>query len=96
MKVRIYKPIKSPTQSGKANLRKWYVEPIETQKTRSIDPVMYWVSTNNAALSQLHFSFENKEDAIKFAQNSGYDYVVEEPQAEKFKAKSYASNFAAD
>lgn len=93
MKVRIYKPAKSAMQSGKARSKKWMVEPIEEKNAHHLDSLMSWVSVDNT-MSELSFEFSQKEEAIEFAKKSGYDFVVEEPQAASLKKKSYAENFA--
>lgn len=92
MKVRIYKPAKSAMQSGKRNTKHWRVVPIEENNIRSINPLMGWVSANNTK-SQLDFYFSSKEEAVKFVETQGFDYVVEEPETSSVKKKSYASNF---
>lgn len=92
MKVKIFRPTKSATQSGKKNTKKWLVLPIEEQNIRSINSLTGWISADNTS-SQLKFEFQNKKDAIKFAKESNFDYIVEEPEISKVKAKSYAANF---
>ncbi len=92
IKVRIYKPAKSVTQSGKARSNKWVVEPVEGQNVRHTNNLMNWVSVDNT-IFQLHFEFLNKEDAIAFAKNNKYQFVVEEPKQASFKKKAYADNF---
>lgn len=93
MKVKIYKPTKSAMQSGKARTKKWVVEPIDEKNIRHLNPLMNWVSVDNT-LSQLYFEFSQKEDAINFAKQNGYDFVVEDPQIASLKKKSYAENFS--
>ena len=93
MKARIYKPTNSAMQSGKARSRKWLFEVIEEKNIRHLDPLMSWVSVDNT-LSELHFEFAHKEEAIDFAKRSGFEFVVEEPLAPKLQKKSYAENFA--
>jgi len=92
MKVRIYKPTKSAMQSGKKNTKKWFIEPIDEPGIRSVNPLMGWVSAKNT-LSQLHFEFISKEEAIKFAESQNFKYEIEEPNAASIKQKSYAANF---
>jgi hypothetical protein len=92
MKVKIFRPTKSAMQSGKRNTKKWLMEPIEEKNIRSISPVTGWVSASNTS-SQLGFVFESKEEAIKFAEKSGFEYEVEEPKKLLVAKKSYAANF---
>jgi len=92
MKFRIFRQAKNAMQSGKKNMQKWLILPIEEKKIRSVNPLTGWISAENIT-SQFRFEFSNKEDAIKFAQESMFDYVVEEPQNPIMKPKSYAANF---
>lgn len=93
MKVRIYKPAKSAMQSGKANSKKWLVEPIEETNSHSLDKIMNWVSTSDVKLSELHFYFNSKDEAVDFAKKSNFKFVIEEPKIAKLQKKSYADNF---
>lgn len=92
MKFIIHRLAKSAMQSGKINAQKWRLEPIENSNSRSIDKLMHWVSSNNTN-SQLKFEFDNKEDAVKFAQEKNYDFELITPNEAKLKPKSYADNF---
>ena len=93
MKVKIYKPARNAMQSGVARTKKWVIEPIEIKKSRGLDTLMGWVSTNDVRLSELEFSFNSKEAAIEFAKNNKFEYEVEEPKKPVLKKKSYAENF---
>jgi 3-isopropylmalate/(R)-2-methylmalate dehydratase large subunit len=93
MKVVILKPAKSAMQSGKKNTKKWLVLPLEDHKSRSINPLMGWVSTDDTKM-QFRFEFTTKEAAIDFAVKQGYDYEVTEPNVGSLKRKSYAENFS--
>ncbi len=92
MQFIIFQPAKSAMQSGKKNTKKWLMLPIEEKNIRSINPLTGWVSASNTA-SQFRFEFLNKEEAIKFAKEKGFQYKVEEPHASTLKPKSYAANF---
>jgi hypothetical protein len=92
MKVKIFRPTKSAMQSGKRNTKKWLMEPVEEKNIRSISPVTGWVSASNTS-SQLGFVFESKEEAIKFAEKSEFEYEVEEPKNLLIAKKSYSANF---
>jgi hypothetical protein len=41
----------------------------------------------------IKLKFNSKEEAIKYAMEQDYDYIVEEPELAKVKKKSYSSNF---
>lgn len=92
MKVTISRPAKSAMQSGKKKSNNWVVNTNYDQTDRSIDQTMGWISANNT-LSQLNFSFDSKESAIKFCKDSSYEYEVIEPKDSSFKSKSYTANF---
>lgn len=79
-------------QSGKKNTKKWLMLPIEEKNIRSVNPLTGWISAENIS-SQFRFEFATKEDAIKFAQKSKFEYEVEEPNLDSVKPKSYAANF---
>lgn len=92
MKVRIYKPAKSAMQSGKKNTKKWLVVPIEESNIRSVSTITGWISASDT-ISQLHFEFSSKEEAIKFAEARDFKYEIDEPETSTIKKKSYAANF---
>jgi hypothetical protein len=92
MKFRIFRQAKNAMQSGKKNMQKWLILPIEEKQVRSINPLTGWISAQNIN-SQFRFEFLSKEEAIKFAQESMFNYVVEEPKEAVMKPKSYAANF---
>lgn len=92
MKVKIYQLAKTAMQSGKRNSKKWLLEPIPEINSRSINPLMGWVSSNDMN-SQLRFEFSSKEEAIKFAENQSFEFEIYQPQIASIKKKSYAENF---
>lgn len=92
MKYKIYQRTKSAMQSGKKNTKQWLMAPIEEVKTRSINPLMGWTSSNDTQ-TQLKFFFNSQEEAVEYAQNEGLEYIVEEAKKPSLKKKSYADNF---
>lgn len=93
MKVKIMKPAKNAMQSGKKNTKKWIVVPLEEHATRSINPLMGWVSSDDTKM-QFRFEFATKESAIEFAKAQGFEYEAQEPNVSTLKRKSYAENFS--
>jgi hypothetical protein len=91
MKVKIYQPSKTATQSGKKP-SEWLLVPIEENKNRWIDNVTGWTSTSNTK-TQLKLSFKDKESAISYAKKQGFDYKIIEPKTALICKKSYADNF---
>lgn len=92
MKVTIYKPVKSAMQSGKEKSKKWLLTPIEEENSRQINPLMGWTSSDNTS-TQIKIFFESKEEAIKYAENEGFEYEVKEEKPILVKKKSYSENF---
>ena len=91
MTIKIYKPSKTAMQSGFGKTRKWLAEYISNEATVK-DSLMGWNSSSDTK-SQIKVFFETKEQAILWAKNNNYQYIVEEPKVRKIKIKSYASNF---
>ncbi len=90
MTARIYLPARSAMQSGKAK-EKWVLE-FEPESPRLIEPLMGWTSSTDMR-SQVRLSFENKDEAIAYAERNGIAYRVEEPKPAPRKLASYSENF---
>jgi hypothetical protein len=93
MRVRIYRPAKSSSQSGRAKTHTWLLEP-EILTSRTPEPIMGWSSAGDTLgelANKLHFPM--KEDAIAFATRNGWDYFVEEPAERRIKPRNYLDNF---
>ena len=89
-KAIIYKPSKTPMQSGTGKYNKWIIEFI-TEKT-GINPLMGWESSTDT-YSELKLEFNNKELAIEYAKKNKINYEIVEPNIKKIIKKSYADNF---
>jgi NADH dehydrogenase (ubiquinone) Fe-S protein 4 len=89
-KAIIYKPSKTPMQSGTRKYNKWIIEFI-TEKT-GINPLMGWESSTDT-YSELKLEFNNKELAIEYAKKNKINYEVVEASIKKIIKKSYADNF---
>ena len=92
MKARIYKPARTAMQQGKAKTHQWVLEFAPAQARRR-DPLMGWTSSGDTR-QQLRLRFPTREAAVAYADKYGIDYVLKEPQAQPFRPKSYAENFA--
>ncbi len=79
-------------QSGKNNMKKWLLVPVEEENIRSINPLMGWTSVDNTT-SQMKLFFASKEAAVEYANSKKFDYEVVEPEISSLKKKSYAANF---
>lgn len=95
MRVRIYRPAKSASQSGRSKTHEWVLEP-EVVTSRTPEPVMGWSSSGDT-LGELsnRMRFPMKEDAVAFAQRQGWDFIVEEPTERRIRPRSYLDNFRA-
>ena len=93
-RVRIYRPAKSATQSGRGRTKEWLMlfEPAD-RKVR--DALMGWAGSRDT-LNQVHLDFDTREEAVAFAEKHKLDYVVLTPRERSIRPKSYADNFRAD
>jgi len=89
-KAIIYKPSKTPMQSGTRKFNKWIIEFIV--KKPGINPLMGWESSTDT-YSELKLEFNNKELAIEYAKKNKISYEIVEPNIKKLIKKSYADNF---
>lgn len=92
MKVKITNLAKNPMQSGLAKSNLWLVSTIEESQTRSINDLTGWTSSNNTS-TQLKIKFSSKDEAIKYAKQNNFDYVIYEARKSTVKPKSYSENF---
>ncbi len=91
MQVRIYQPVRTATQQGWAQSRKWVLE-FEPASPSERDPLMGWTSSSDMR-GQVTLRFNTKEEAIAYAKKQGYEYQVQEPRGSRIRPKSYADNF---
>jgi hypothetical protein len=91
MRARIYQPPKNAMQSGRAGTHHWVLE-FEPAAPRRADPLMGWIGSADTQ-TQVRLFFENREEAVAYAEKNGIDYVVELPQERRIKPKAYADNF---
>ena len=89
--VRIYKPAKTATQSGRARTKQWILE-CEQISERVPDALIGWISSEDT-LNQIRISFDSREEAVAFAESRGLDYKVDEAQVRKLKPRNYLDNF---
>ncbi|QND52561.1 ETC complex I subunit [Phyllobacterium sp. 628] len=94
MAARIYRPAKTAMQSGKAQAEAWTLE-FEPESPRKVEPLMGYTSSRDMK-SQIHLSFETKEEAIAYAQKNGIAYSVQEPKEIRRRVVSYSENFRFD
>ena len=92
--VRIYQPPKTAMQSGRWLTQQWVLE-FEPDAPRVVEPLMGWISGRDTR-RQVRLRFETREEALAYAERSGYQVELEEPHARRVKPKSYADNFRPD
>lgn len=89
--VKIYQPSKSTTQSGRAKIKTWLIEP-ELESKRAPEPLMGWTASGDT-LNQVKLRFDTKEEAIEFATKKGWTYKVTETKPRQLKGRTYLDNF---
>jgi hypothetical protein len=94
MTVRIYRPSRTATQSGRAGTDKWILE-FEPASRREPDPLMGWTSSADTR-TQLRLSFDSEAEAVAFAKKEGLPYRLIEPKERRLRSKAYADNFKYD
>lgn len=92
MQVKIYQPTKTATQSGTRH-NSWLLTPVENENSTSLSDITGWTSSANTK-TQLQLHFHDKESAIAYAKQQGFDYQVIEPKIALVHKKSYADNFS--
>ena len=94
MRVRIYKPSKSPMQSGRGRTKLYQIEP-ELDAARTPEPLMGWVGSDDTLSTMLRLKFETAEQAIAFATKQGWGYTLDSANPRKIAPRSYIDNFSA-
>lgn len=89
--LKIYKHSKNPMQSGGREY--WVAEILNNNDEYYIEPVMGWVGSREME-EQIKLNFTTKEQAIEYAKNNYYNFIIE-PEEIVFppKRKSYSDNF---
>jgi hypothetical protein len=92
MKVRIFRPAKTAMQSGRGKTVQWILEGIPATR-KEPNPLTGWVSSADT-FGQIRLTFPTQEEAIDWARQQGWDYMVLPDHQRTLKPKSYADNFA--
>lgn len=91
--VRIYKETKYATQNGNRNSQFWKLEWDILSKGNRWEHDLTGYQSTADYLQATRLDFNDKEEAIRFAESNGWDYYVTEPKEKRFKKKDYSSNF---
>ena len=89
-RAKIYQPVKTAMQSGKARTKFWILEFNKANFKK--DFVMGWVSSSNAN-DQVKLKFETKDQAVAYAKENNIQFDLINPKKDKLIIKSYADNF---
>jgi hypothetical protein len=90
--VRIFKPSKTATQSGRNNINNWVIE-FEPDSPKQTDTLMGWIGSKDTK-GQIRLKFSSKEEALSFAKKNGLTAHVQEAKKRRIKPKNYADNFS--
>ena len=90
LRVRIYQPDQTATQSGRG--RAFWILESQNPRYPCSEPFMGWVR-GGAGSSQVRLTFPSQERAIAYAKQRDYAYAVEPRRGSAPKRKSYADNF---
>ena len=91
MLARIFKPSATAMQSGRAASARWVLE-WEPEVPPKIDPLMGYTSSYDTR-RQVRLEFDNREEAIAYAERNKIPYQVFEAHERERKKISYADNF---
>lgn len=91
MNVRIYKPVKTAMQQGRAKTGQWILE-YEQDSARRPEPLMGW-SASADTKNQVHLRFSSQEEALSFAQEKGWTVDLQPPSQKRIKPRNYSDNF---
>lgn len=93
MRVRLYRPAKSASQSGMAKTGNWVLEP-EILSARTPEHLMGWSSSSDT-LGEMRgrLRFATKESALSFARRKGWECVIEEACERRVTPRNYLDNF---
>ena len=91
----IFRPAKTPTQSGKAMTKEWIIA-FQPACAKEPDRLMGWVTGEDMVSDQVRLKFKSKEAAVRFADRVGLEYEIKEEKTRVIKPKSYADNFRPD
>jgi hypothetical protein len=90
LRAKIYQPVKTAMQSGKARTKFWILE--FTRSNSNKDFVMGWTSSSNTG-EQVKLKFETQEQAIAYANENNILFDLTTQKKIKLIIKAYADNF---
>jgi hypothetical protein len=90
-KARIFQPARTAMQQGRAKTKSWVLE-FEPAVAKRAEALMGWSGSGDTR-DQVQLRFDNKDAAIDYANEKGFDFVVREPKTRTVPVRSYADNF---
>ena len=90
LRAKIYQPVKTAMQSGKARTKFWILE--FTKSNSNKDFVMGWTSSSNTK-EQIKLKFETQEQAIAYANENNILFDLITHKKNRLIIKAYADNF---
>ena len=91
MKVKIYKPFNTVTQSGLSKFKQWIVE-FPKDNNLGFEPLMGWQKSDNT-YKQVQIKFDSLKQALLYVEKNKLNYILINKKEKKFKIKSYSDNF---
>jgi hypothetical protein len=89
-RAKIYQPVKTTMQSGKARTKFWILEFAKSNSNK--DFVMGWTSSSNTK-EQIKLKFETQEQAIAYANENNILFDLSTHKKNRLIIKAYADNF---
>jgi hypothetical protein len=89
--VRIFRPSKKTTQSGRGHTDQWVVEYAPSGNRRP-DPLMGWIVSDDTR-HQVRIEFDTLEQAKRFVDKKGWQAEVIEPKDRSVRPRNYSDNF---
>ncbi len=78
-------------QSGRGKSDLWILE-YDVAVTRGPEPLNGWTSSNST-LEQVQIKFQTADQARKFAEEKGLDYLIRTNSTRKVRPRNYQDNF---
>ena len=91
MKVKIYKPTKTASQSGTKKFNRWILE-FPKHSSLNFEPLMGWNKSDNTK-KQVQLYFDNFDQVLDYVQKNNLNYILIPSKEKKFKIRSYSDNF---
>jgi hypothetical protein len=83
MKVKIYKPYKTASQSGFSKFKHWIVE-FPQDNNLGLDPLMGWQKSDNT-YKQVQLKFDSLEQALLYVEKNKLEYTYYQTFANPLK-----------